>query len=141
MFRDKVQAVLQHAVMMPNDCDWIDGRKLVVDRMLTRVVPYPWWYLPRVMRCIAELRGWTAADVVTELVGMLCAKNAAYGDSALEPARIFSQAPASEAIRVRIDDKLSRLKSKSLADNEDTLMDLAGYMVLLILAEESSWRP
>lgn len=39
---------------------------------------------------------------------MLLAKNAAYGNSALEPVRIFSKADPTEQIRVRIDDKLSR---------------------------------
>lgn len=64
---------------------------------------------------------------------MLREKNAAYGDSALSPVRIFSQASAEEQIRVRIDDKLSRLARGSSA-GEDVLHDLLGYLVLLQMA-------
>jgi len=44
-----------------------------------------------------------------EVERILLAKNAAYGNSALQPVRIFSKADPIEQIRVRIDDKLSRL--------------------------------
>jgi hypothetical protein len=36
-------------------------------------------------------------------------KNRAYGDAAANPLRCFSQASPEEGLRVRIDDKLSRL--------------------------------
>jgi len=37
----------------------------------------------------------------------------------------------------RIDDKLSRIKNRGLDDNtEDTLFDLAGYLILLIIARD-----
>ena len=39
----------------------------------------------------------------------LVEKNAAYGDNAGCPLRIFSRAQADEQIRVRIDDRLSRV--------------------------------
>ncbi len=61
---------------------------------------------------------------------MLLAKNAAYGNSAIEPVRIFSRADAAEQIRVRIDDKLSRL-ARGAAAGEDVELDLIGYLVLL----------
>ena len=61
---------------------------------------------------------------------MLLAKNAAYGNSALAPLRIFSQASPEEQILVRIDDKLSRLKRGASA-GEDVVQDLIGYLVLL----------
>lgn len=66
---------------------------------------------------------------------MLLAKNAAYGDSALNPLRIFSRASSSEQIRVRIDDKLSRLE-RGHAAGEDAVADLVGYLILLVIAEE-----
>lgn len=69
------------------------------------------------------------------IADMLIRKNAAYGNSALDPVRIFSQADAVEQIRVRIDDKLSRLKRGSACDDEDTVGDLIGYLVLLRVAE------
>lgn len=76
------------------------------------------------------------ADLTRELLqvhNMLIAKNEAYGNSALEPVRVFSTSDPVEQLRVRIDDKLSRLKS-STADNEDTVLDLMGYLVLLRIA-------
>lgn len=74
-----------------------------------------------------------AHDLDTVLVrarDMLRAKNAAYGDSALNPVRIMSKATAEEQILVRIDDKLSRLARGSAA-GEDVVQDLLGYFVLL----------
>ena len=59
-----------------------------------------------------------------------------YGDSALNPIRIMSQASNIEQILVRIDDKLNRLKQGQnlLFDDEDVIMDLIGYYVLLKIA-------
>lgn len=69
---------------------------------------------------------------VLKVVGdVLISKNAAYGDSALNPLRIFSKSNTSEQIRVRIDDKLSRLARGSDYSDEDTILDLLGYLVLL----------
>ena len=61
---------------------------------------------------------------------MLIAKNLAYGDSALNPIRLFSKADASEQLKVRIDDKLSRLMRGKDA-GEDVTADLIGYLILL----------
>lgn len=72
-------------------------------------------------------------QVVEEVRSTLLAKNKAYGNSALEPVRVFSTSDPVEQLRVRIDDKLSRLKS-SADDNEDTVLDLMGYLVLLRIA-------
>lgn len=66
---------------------------------------------------------------------MLLQKNAAYGNAALDPVRIFSKAPSTEGLRVRIDDKLSRLARGEEA-GEDTIRDLIGYLVLLRIAEQ-----
>ncbi len=79
-------------------------------------------------------------DVCDEVKILLLRKNKAYGNSALEPMRIFSRADAVEQIRVRIDDKLSRIKNGMEKDMvpEDTVMDLIGYLVLLRVAERVS---
>ena len=72
-----------------------------------------------------------------ELEDLLIKKNHAYGDSALIPANIFSHLTAVEAIKIRIDDKLKRIENKGINDStEDTLMDLAGYLILLMIAKE-----
>jgi hypothetical protein len=66
---------------------------------------------------------------------MLLAKNAAYGDAALNPMRVFSDLEAIEGLKVRIDDKLSRIKNAGLCHaTEDTLLDLIGYFALLSIA-------
>lgn len=71
--------------------------------------------------------------VCSEIATMLVRKNEAYGNSALDPVRIFSNASPVEQILVRIDDKLSRLQRGSAA-GEDTELDLIGYLVLLRVA-------
>lgn len=62
---------------------------------------------------------------------VLVAKNKAYGNSALDPMRIFSKASAKEQLLVRIDDKLSRIRRGEVYGNEDTVLDLIGYLLLL----------
>ena len=72
-----------------------------------------------------------------ELMDLLIKKNEAYGDSALIPANIFSHLTAVEAIKIRIDDKLKRIENKGINDEtEDTVMDLAGYLILLMIAKD-----
>jgi hypothetical protein len=66
---------------------------------------------------------------------MLLEKNKAYGNSALEPVRVFSRASTVEQILVRLDDKLSRLARGSAAE-EDVELDLMGYLVLLRIARK-----
>lgn len=79
-------------------------------------------------------------DLVLDKVrSLLRQKNAAYGDSALNPVRILSKASADEQIRVRIDDKLSRL-ARGTESGEDVLNDLLGYLVLLEIAKLRSAR-
>ena len=70
------------------------------------------------------------------LANFLAEKNRRYGDSALNPVRIFSRADAVEQIRVRIDDKLSRLPRGDGSASEDAVLDLLGYLVLLRVAEK-----
>lgn len=72
-------------------------------------------------------------EVLAELESMLLAKHEAYGDSALNPVRVFSRADPTEQLLVRIDDKLSRL-ARGTASGEDVEHDLLGYLVLLRIA-------
>jgi hypothetical protein len=73
------------------------------------------------------------AKICDELKALLLAKNAAYGNSALEPVRIFSRSSPEEALLVRIDDKLSRLMRGHEFAGDDTVRDLAGYLLLLLV--------
>ena len=69
---------------------------------------------------------------------LLLDKNAKYGNSALNPVRVFSKADNVEQLLVRIDDKLSRIARGAgmEATDEDTLNDLIGYLILLKIAKE-----
>ena len=71
---------------------------------------------------------------------MLIAKNRAYGDSALEPVRVFSKSNTIEQLYVRIDDKLSRVQRGHEYPGDDTIFDLVGYLVLLLIAKERDER-
>ncbi len=76
------------------------------------------------------------AQVCDRVKELLLQKNAKYGDSALSPVRIMSKSHNVEQICVRIDDKLSRIKSGAglLATDEDVVLDLIGYFILLKVA-------
>ena len=64
---------------------------------------------------------------------MLEKKNADYGDSALKPIRVFSKQGPEEQLLVRMDDKISRIKSRGAKHyKEDTVVDLLGYLVLYL---------
>ena len=77
-----------------------------------------------------------------EISDMLVSKNRAYGNSALEPVRVFAQGDPEDLIRVRLDDKLSRIRNNPSAFGEDPVLDLVGYLVLLLIArEEKAARP
>lgn len=76
--------------------------------------------------------------VSKEVSDLLIAKNKSYGDSALNPARVFSKADAVEQLLVRIDDKLSRIKNGHEWPGDNDIDDLIGYLVLLKIAKERS---
>ena len=71
--------------------------------------------------------------VCNDIKELLLYKNKLYGDSALNPSRIFSKASAVEQLLVRIDDKLNRIKKGAglIGEDEDVIQDLIGYLVLL----------
>jgi hypothetical protein len=71
-------------------------------------------------------------SIVKNVTDLLKEKNKSYGDSALNPAGIFSKLNATEALCARIDDKIMRIKNKGINDKtEDTVDDLIGYLLLL----------
>lgn len=75
--------------------------------------------------------------VCDSIKNLLLEKNMKYGDSALSPIRVLSKSSPIEQILVRIDDKLNRIKQGGiLFDDEDVLLDLIGYFVLLKVAIE-----
>ena len=74
------------------------------------------------------------ATVCDQIKELLLEKNRKYGDSALNPVRVFSKARPIEQIKVRLDDKLSRLRNQQDDEDEDVLTDLIGYIVLYKVA-------
>jgi len=74
----------------------------------------------------------TLGSVLAEVRALLLAKNAAYGDSALNPVRVFATSGPLEQLKVRIDDKIKRIQTGG--DTEDSELDLLGYLVLLRIA-------
>ena len=70
---------------------------------------------------------------------MLIAKNKAYGNSFQNPVTVFSNLNPKERIKVRLDDKLSRLVNGIETENvpEDTITDIAGYLVLWLVLEKA----
>jgi hypothetical protein len=70
-----------------------------------------------------------------EIAHMLIKKNIAYGNSALEPVRIFSKTDAREQLHVRIDDKLSRIMRGTEYVGDNDIDDLIGYLILLKIAK------
>lgn len=69
-----------------------------------------------------------------EIRDLLLEKNRKYGNSALAPIRVFSRSDVDEQLNVRIDDKLSRLRNRADDEDEDVVKDLAGYLVLKMVA-------
>ena len=82
----------------------------------------------------------TTADRIrakcAEIAEFLVEKNRAYGDSALQPVAIFARGEAEDLIRVRIDDKLNRIRNAPEAFGEDPVRDLIGYLVLFEIARD-----
>lgn len=74
-----------------------------------------------------------------KIANTLLVKNRQYGDSALNPLRVFSKSDAVEQLRVRIDDKLSRILNRGEQEDEDVVMDLIGYLVLYRIAGSKLW--
>jgi hypothetical protein len=127
------RSVLDAYDRQPSDVQpWRDGR--MQGEGATAYIPDDGERLVPVTERMAIQRPTSAELISAEcdaLKAMLLAKNAAYGDSALHPVRVFSRLSVADSLRVRLDDKLSRLRTAPDAFNEDALLDLLGYGVLL----------
>lgn len=70
-------------------------------------------------------------SVLKDLEDLLIVKNRSYGNSFAEPVNIFAKGlPKDALIRIRLDDKLSRITNGTDELNEDTVQDIMGYFVL-----------
>ena len=77
-----------------------------------------------------------ARRILDDMATLLVEKNAAYGNSALDPVRIFSKADATEQLYVRLDDKVNRVKQGHEYPGDDTIRDIIGYCTLILIARE-----
>ena len=83
-----------------------------------------------------QTTGDRAAAWLRTVANNLVEKGKSYGDSVGNPLRIFSQAGVTEGIRVRIDDKLSRIARGKDWPGDDVVVDLVGYLALLAVTEQ-----
>jgi len=77
--------------------------------------------------------------IITEFLekaGMLNEKKISYVYSALSPIRIFSQEDNQEQIKIRIDDKINRIKNGSGFAGDNDIDDMIGYLILLKIAKK-----
>lgn len=79
-------------------------------------------------------------SVCSDMGQFLINKNRAYGNSALDPVRVFSESDNIEQLKVRIDDKLSRFARGNNYPGDNDIDDLIGYLVLLKVAIRDNWR-
>lgn len=84
------------------------------------------------------------SDEFDRLKAKVIDKNKRYGDSVINPIRIYSNSDEYEQIFVRIDDKLNRIKNILLSRDKKTLRydnkdfwdavdDMIGYHILLLV--------
>ena len=84
-------------------------------------------------------------DMLRKLRTILYKKNADYGWGVFKRPRLAPQMPVASAILVRMSDKIERLTSLALRGNcevaderiEDTMLDLAGYIILYLVARDN----
>lgn len=102
---------------------------------------------PDILTLVERLDTWAAAEksfesnvrrILDKIGDELVSKNQAYGDSALNPVRVFSKADRTEQLNVRLDDKLSRVARGHEYPGDDTLKDIVGYIILLMIDRETA---
>ncbi|MBO4640855.1 MAG: hypothetical protein J5710_13980 [Treponema sp.] len=66
---------------------------------------------------------------------LLLYKNKKYGDSAINPKKIFYKGDSTNSILIRLDDKLSRiLNSEEEKPRINDCCDIIGYLTLLLIS-------
>lgn len=121
----------RNALALPQQAKTIDELEAEADRGLSK---------PEDVQKLKEANVLTdvqkaIAEVCDEIKELLLEKNRKYGNSALNPCRIFARSDRLEQIRVRIDDKLNRIKNEQGDEDEDVVKDLIGYLVLYTVAQ------
>lgn len=71
--------------------------------------------------------------VCDNMKNLLLYKNEKYGDSALSPNNVFYKGDATNSIKIRLDDKIGRVKNCQETRVND-VADIIGYCVLLLIS-------
>ena len=72
-------------------------------------------------------------EVCDSMKSLLLYKNKKYGDSALHPNNIFYKGDATNSIKIRLDDKVGRIKNSEETRIND-VSDVVGYGILLLVS-------
>ena len=75
--------------------------------------------------------------VLDSLENLLLEKRKNYGDSAINPVRIFSKHEPDNGICIRLDDKLARISNSTEGLRKNDVVDIMGYLTLL--CEQKDW--
>jgi len=89
------------------------------------------------LHAVSAPAGHKILNACLEAAQMLIEKNISYGNSALDPIRIFSTADSTEQLKVRIDDKLNRVKNNQGFAGDNDIDDLIGYLLLYKIANSN----
>ena len=74
-------------------------------------------------------------SILNSISKFLKEKNKRYGNSALEPSNMFFKGNSEEGLRIRIDDKLKRIKNSDVLRKND-IVDLIGYLIILCITKK-----
>ena len=87
----------------------------------------PWGDLPPTQQRIHEILG--------AMKDLLLYKNQKYGDSAINPKKIFYKGDSTNSILIRLDDKIGRVMSNTEEKPRiNDVCDIIGYCVLLLIS-------
>jgi hypothetical protein len=87
----------------------------------------PWGDLPPTQQKIHEIMG--------AMKDLLLYKNQKYGDSAINPKKVFYKGDSTNSILIRLDDKLGRVMSNTEEKPRiNDVCDIIGYCTLLLIS-------
>ena len=87
----------------------------------------PWGDLPPTQQNIHEIMG--------AMKDLLLYKNQKYGDSAINPKKIFYKGDSTNSILIRLDDKIGRVMSNTEEKPRvNDVCDIIGYCALLLIS-------
>lgn len=95
--------------------------------LANRMSKSPWGDLPPTQQKIHEILG--------AMTDLLLYKNQKYGDSAINPKKIFYKGDSTNSILIRLDDKIGRIMSNTEEKPRvNDVADIIGYCTLLLIS-------